>query len=171
MKQTKEIKLAYAAGFLDGEGCIRISKRNPRNGRSISYNLLVNISQKDGEVMDWLYGNFGGIVYLKNKKADSTDWIYEWRITEKQAFNFLKEVFPFLKYKKKQAELAIQFQQRRIFERKRNIPDNGRFTSLTQNELDIRERIYQKMSSLKKEFVKSKNPNVVEYNFKSMVQE
>ena len=28
MKQTKEIKLAYVAGFLDGEGCIRINKRN-----------------------------------------------------------------------------------------------------------------------------------------------
>ena len=167
MKQTKEIKLAYAAGFLDGEGCIRISRRNPRDGRSTSYSLSVMIYQKDGEIMDWLYGNFGGMVYLKNK---TSNWIYEWRVTEVKAYNFLKELLPFLKYKRKQAELAIQFQQRRIFERERNIPDNGRFASLSQNELEIREEIYQKMCALKKEFVKSKNPNVVEYNFKSMVQ-
>lgn len=168
MKQTKEIKLAYAAGFLDGEGCIRISKRNPRNGRSTSYNLLVSIAQKDGNIMDWLFGNFGGMVYLKNKNKDN--WIYEWRVTEVKAYNFLKELLPFIKYKKKQAELAIQFQQRRIFERKRNIPDNGKFMSLSENELKKREEIYQKMRLIKKEFVKSKNPNIVEYNFKSMVQ-
>lgn len=171
MKQTKEIKLAYAAGFLDGEGCIRISKRLPRNGKSISYNLLVMITQKDGEIMDWLYGNFGGTVYLKNKLRNGDNWIYEWRVSEVKAYNFLKEILPFLRYKKRQAELAIQFQQRLIFERKRNIPDNGRFTSLSDNELIERERIYQEMSRIKKEFVKSKNPNVVEYTFKSMVQE
>src|SRR3990167_3559029 len=139
MKQTKEIKLAYTAGFLDGEGCIRISKRNPRNGRRISYNLSVVIYQKDGEIMDWLYGNFGGMVYLKNKGDKSDNWIYEWRVTEVKAYQFLKTLLPFLKYKKKQAELAIQFQQRRIFERERNIPDNGRFAPLTQIELYKRE--------------------------------
>ncbi len=171
MKQNRALILSYTAGFLDGEGCIRISKRLPRNNKSMSYNLFVNITQKDGEIMDWLQGNFGGTIFLKNKSKDGKDWIYEWRITEVKAFNFLKEILPFLKYKKKQAELAIMFQQRRIFERKRNIPDNGRFASLSQDELDKREVIYQEMSALKKLFRKSKNPNIVEYNFKSMVQE
>ena len=169
MKQNKALKLAYAAGFLDGEGCIRITKRDSRNGRSSQYGLFVNISQKDGEIMDWLYGNFGGMVYLKNKANDY--WIYEWRLSDRNAYDFLKEILPFLRYKKHQAELAIQYQQRRIFERKRNVPDNGRFASLSQSELDIREKIYQEMCELKKVYVKAKNPNVVKYNFKSMVQE
>lgn len=169
MKQNKASKLAYAAGFFDGEGCIRISKRKPRHGRSTSYNLLIMVYQKDGEIMDWFYGNFGGVVYLKDKSGNN--WIYEWRLSEKKAFNFLKDILPFLKYKKKQAELAIRFQQRRIFERERNVPDNGRFSPLTKSELDERESIYQEMSDLKKSFIKSKNPNVIEYTFKSMVQE
>lgn len=169
MKQNKALILAYTAGFLDGEGCIRINKRLPKNNRSMSYNLFVSITQKDGEIMDWLQGNFGGTILLNNKRKKS--WIYEWRITEVKAFNFLKEILPFLKYKKKQAEIALQFQQRRIFERKRNIPDNGRFASLSQNELDKREEIYQEMCAIKKIFRKCKNPNVVEYTFKSMMQE
>lgn len=171
MKQERALKLSYAAGFVDGEGCIRISKRNPRNGRSTSYNLLVMVTQKDGEIMDWFYGNFGGMVYLKNKDTYGSDWIYEWRLNELQAYKFLKELLPFLRYKRKQAELAIQFQERRIFGRKKTLDDRQRFTSLTEHELEEREKIYQEMSRLKKVFIKSKNPNVVEYTFNSMVQE
>lgn len=170
MKQDKKTKLAYAAGFLDGEGCIKIAKRNPRNGRSANYSLLVSITQKDGRPVDWLFGNFGGVVYLKNKKTDGSNWIYEWRSTDTGAYKFLKSVVPFLLVKKEQAELAIQFQERREFARKRNKPDNGRFASLTKDELSKREEIYQKMSELKWQYKKSKNPNVKEYTFKSMVQ-
>lgn len=169
MKQSNASKHSYAAGFLDGEGCIKITKRKPRNGRSTNYGLLVSITQKDGRPIDWLYGNFGGVVYLKNKSNDN--WIYEWKVTEKSAYEFLKKVYPLLKVKKEQAMLAIRFQERRINARKRSNPDNGRFTLLSDRELEIREEMYKEMSILKKQYQKSKNPNVKEYNFKSMVQE
>jgi len=170
MKIDNKTKYAYAAGLLDGEGCIRIGKRLPRNGRSTAYNLNVQISQKDGKMIDWLYGNFGGVVYLQRKHNDTT-WIYVWIVTDIKAFDFLKKVLPFMIYKKPQAELAIRFQQRRIFEHKRTNGEKGRYTSLTESELCEREKIYQEMSKMKKAFVKSKNPNVVDYTLKTMVQE
>ena len=88
-----------------------------------------------------------------------------------KAYNFLKEILPFLKYKKKQAEMVIRFQQRRILGRKRNTPDNGRFAPLEKHEIEEREKICEMLSQQKKVFNKSKSPSVIEYNFKSMVQE
>lgn len=170
MNKENAVKYAYAAGFVDGEGCLKMSKRNPRNGRAVNYGILVSVVQKDARPLDWLVGNFGGMIYLKNKKLDSSDWIYEWRVSEQRAYEFLKKISPFLKVKREQADLLVRFQERRIFERKRNNPDNGRFAPLTPHEIEVREELYKEVSRLKRQYAKSKNPSVVEYNFKSMVQ-
>mgnify|MGYP001573491174 CR=1 FL=1 len=168
MKKDRQAILAYAAGIIDGEGCIRIVTRKPRCGRSTSHSLMLQVAQKDGILMDWLYGNFGGMVYMKNKKTDGTDWIYEWRVMESKAESVLKQVLPFLTVKKPQAELGLRFQTHKTGAG--NYGD-GRYKPLSENELSLRAELAKKMSELKKEYKKSKNPNVVEYTFKSMVQE
>ena len=168
MKKDRQAVLAYAAGIIDGEGCIRITTRQPRNNRSFQHSLLVMVAQKDGSLMDWLYGVFGGVVYLKNKRTDGTDWIYERRVMENKAAEVLKQVLPFMTVKKRQAELALQFQTHKTGAG--NYGD-GRYKPLSQHEIELRNRLAQEISELKKKYQKSKNPNVVEYNFKSMVQE
>lgn len=165
MNKENSIKLAYAAGFFDGEGCIRIVHRNGRNGKSDQYSLYVSIVQKDGKPIDWMYGNFGGMVYLKNKNGG--DWIYEWRVMDTKAYEFLKKIEPFLIYKKEQVQIGIRFQERLKYGRKHT---GGRYTSLTDAEQAQRKDMHDQMIEAKKRFTKSKNPNVVEYTFKSMVQ-
>lgn len=168
MKKDKQTKLAYAAGIIDGEGCIRIVTRKPRYGRSAQHSLMLQVAQKDGILMDWLYGVFGGMIYLKNKKTDGTDWIYEWRVMDNKAAEVLKQVLPLLTVKRKQAELALRFQTHKTGAG--NYGD-GRYKPLSENELQLREKLAQEISELKRQYQKSKNPNVVEYTFKSMVQE
>ena len=168
MKKDKQSILAYVAGIIDGEGCIRIVTRKPRNGKSTQHSLMLQVAQKDGILMDWLYGNFGGMVYLKNKRTDGSDWIYEWRVMEKKAAEVLKQILPFLTVKKRQAELGLRFQTHKTGAG--NYGD-GRYKPLSEHELQLRENIAQEISKAKKEYRKSKNPNVVEYTFKSMVQE
>lgn len=168
MKKDKQAILAYAAGIIDGEGCIRIVTRKPRNGKSTQHSLMLQVAQKDGILMDWLYGVFGGMVYLKNKKTDGTDWIYEWRVMENKAAEVLKQILPFLTVKKHQAELGLRFQTHKTGAG--NYGD-GRFKPLSEHELHLRDNLAKEISELKKEYRKSKNPNVVEYTFKSMVQE
>ena len=168
MKKDKQAILAYAAGIIDGEGCIRIVVRKPRNRRSTQHSLILQVAQKDGILMDWLYGNFGGMVYLKNKRTDGSDWIYEWRVMERKAAEVLKQVMPFLTVKKRQAELGLRFQTHKTGAG--NYGD-GRYKPLSEHELKLREKLAQEISQAKKEYLKSKNPNVVEYTFKSMVQE
>ena len=156
MKQTKAIKLAYVAGFLDGEGCIMIVKRKPRNKErvSYSYSILVTISQRDGKIMDWLYGNFGGSIRWKDRKNPT----YEWVITHRKAEKFLKDILPFLKYKKPQAILALNLQQRLY---KTNKKRNGTCEVLLDNELKIREQMRLKCRELKHVYQESKHPNVL----------
>lgn len=146
MKQSKIAKLAYAAGFIDGEGFIGLVKENrtiPR-GKSIQHTLRVCIGQQDGEIMDWLVGNFGG--YIHNVKRDNS---YMWQITTKKAYYFLKQIEPFLKYKRPQARLAIRYYERFLIGNEKR-----RYQQLSQNELDKRELLYLELKDLKKVFKK-----------------
>jgi hypothetical protein len=133
-----KIDLSYIAGFFDGEGYIGILKRK-RKEWNTEYFLQISIGQKDGAIMNWIKESFGGNIYLV--KRDNS---YSWIVSNKVAHNFLKNIIPFLKYKKPQAELGLQFYKNRDL--RRPIP---------QTELERREMIYQEMKSLKKIFTKS----------------
>lgn len=168
MKQNKSIKYSYAAGILDGEGRIRINRLSPRGYMvSPNYSLIVAISQKDGRIIDWLYGNFGGVVYLKNKKSfitGTTNWIYVWQTDNLKALEFLKKVYPFLKLKKDQAAIAIRFQGRK----RNNNDSNNKRLKLSEKEIEVREKLYLLLSLKKKDFKKSKQKNIRECSFNSL---
>ena len=109
MKNNQD--LSYLAGFFDGEGCISILKTTKKDWNP-SYFLQAQIGQKYGSTLDWVKENFGGNVY---KKRDQT-----WIVTNFKAYEFIKLVEPFLKYKKPQAELAIKFYEERILRAKKH---------------------------------------------------
>lgn len=146
------------AGFVDGGGCIMIAKRNPRKTKSgkprinISYSVLLTISQRDGAIMDWLVGNFGGTVLWKDRKNPT----YVWTITHKKASSLLKELLPFLRYKKPQAEIALRLQPR--LEKTLKGRD-GKALPLTDNELKKREELYLECKRLKHDYKESKYRN------------
>ncbi len=153
MKKSNQTKLSYAAGILDGEGCITINKKKIRNGNYKglfdNYYLSVIVTQKDGKIVDWLYGNFGGCIYL-HWKGTKTGYSHEWVLNYQNAASFLKQILPFLTYKKPQAEVAIRFQSR----------INVGQTHLNEHELNIRKKIYEELSSLKHISTYSKHPNI-----------
>lgn len=145
--------LSYLAGFFDGEGSISILKRakiNPKTGErwNFSHFLRVSIGQKDGETLDWIKDNFGGNVYLVSR-----DGSYIWAISDYKAYEFTKIIFPFLRYKKPQAELAIKFYEDRIINSRRMT--KHKHTSLTNRELRMREKMFEEMKLLKKTIIKS----------------
>lgn len=151
MNKNNTEKLSYAAWFIDGEGTIVITKRkNRRNPTQYQYSILLWVYQKDWEIMDWFVWNFWWIVYLKDRRSNP---IYEWMLTHKKAYEFIKKVLPFLKYKKPQAELAIRFQERLSKTTRwadwRNMPLDSR-------ELEIRSQMYEEMKWLKHIFKKSR---------------
>ncbi len=138
-----KIDLAYIAGFIDGEGCIGILKRQRKNF-SPEYHIYVSVGQKDAQILDWLAKNYSGAIH--HVKRDGS---YMWNLSYNNAYNFLKQILPYLKYKKPQAQLALSFYEQTDHRGK------GMGGRLTQPEINRREELLLKLKSLKREFIES----------------
>ena len=109
--------LAYTAGLIDGEGCICISMNKPSNKNGLTLDnhfLRVRIAITDKEVVEWLKNTFGGFTSNNsNCPSKRKHWkvLWVWCISSIQAKDFLKMIYPYLRIKKKQAELAIRFRE------------------------------------------------------------
>lgn len=135
-----ELKVAYAAGLMDGEGSVIIHKSKR------SYWLQTRITNTDRGLLEFMKRNFGGFIAKQgaagpNSGPRRTKECWYWAITTNQAAAFLVEVIPYLIVKKPQAEIAIEFQDR-IHKA------NG--IRLTDEELKIRESYKQRISCLNK---------------------
>jgi hypothetical protein len=106
---TKE-QLAYAAGILDGEGCIHISSRKTK-GDMPCICLGVAISNTDRRVIDWLLDTFkAGAVFTRPAKERRKE-SYSWSLQSEQAEDFLTLVRPYLIIKGEQADVGFELRE------------------------------------------------------------
>ena len=101
MSTSEHINNAYAAGLVDGEGCITIE-----NQRNHMY-LLIQVCNTDPRVCIWLKERFGGAIRTQQQK----NWkrMYRWAVTTVKAKEFLTAIYPYLIIKKEQADIAFAF--------------------------------------------------------------
>jgi len=109
MRVPKLIR-AYCAGFIDGEGTIYILKQT--RGKSTWHYIKVEASNTNKAPLEYLQSNYGGTIYEHIRQGEHRKIIYIWCLSTRRAFTFLKEIEPYLKVKHKQAQLAIQLQER-----------------------------------------------------------
>ena len=83
-------KLAYLAGLIDGEGCLKIENHGT---------IRLIIGMTDRKAIYWIYQTFGGNIGIdKTKKGKN---FYVWRMNQgKDLFYLLLLVMPFLITKK-----------------------------------------------------------------------
>ena len=86
-----EAELAWAAGFFDGEGTVRISKPMPRNTGA----LLVSMANTDYQTVEWFQQRWPGYVkpykpVLRKRQA------WRWQIGATKAAAFLVAIRPFV---------------------------------------------------------------------------
>ena len=142
MKQQKCFLYAYAAGLVDGEGCIMIVKCKSCLSRpkpcNYFYSKLV-VGMLDREGIDVLQGLFGGRInsYMWGEKMG-----YYWVIQANKALEPLKKLYPFLRVKKAQAEVAIALQTR--------VSNHFSRRTITPEELKVREHYFNKIKELRK---------------------
>jgi len=69
-----DIERGYIAGFIDGEGCIAITKRMARSGRNYSYRVEVIVAQanRGRAVLDWLQARIGGRIHETHNGTQAT---------------------------------------------------------------------------------------------------
>lgn len=139
----KDTDLAWIAGFFDGEGCVCIyrSKEAPSqlrpNGRG-RHVLNLTLTQNNKEILDWVASVFGGRV-----RSYRENICYRWYLCgrDKQRA-FLYAVLPYLKLKKRQAELALEYLD--------TVLDAKQGYSPTPNDvLEIRQHILEEVKGLK----------------------
>ena len=103
-----EFKIAWAAGIMDGEGCVGVRWNKKRK----SFTLVVSVTNTDPRMLITLKRMFGGSIQLahsKNYKPHyKTTW--GWFLVSTGACAMLQTVLPHLVVKRDQAELAITFQ-------------------------------------------------------------
>ena len=107
------IDLAYLAGLIDGEGSVIVNPYCPREGQRFKqYNLRVLVVNTNKEILEWIKSIFGGGVYSHGKpESIKHKQCYTWNIDAKKAEILLREVFPYLKIKKPQAKVALEFRK------------------------------------------------------------
>lgn len=139
-------EIIYIAGFFDGEGNINIYKIDTKNNTEVQrrlvpkYELSIAIYNTDKGIMEWLSSVFGGYFQVRNRTntiSHKEGWkeSYAVRMTSNQAFEFLNLVYPYLRIKKKQADIAIAFQGVKI-------KKTSRFAKVTSEQLEFFENSY-----------------------------
>lgn len=112
MDKLNEIEIGYIAGFVDGEGCVGIHKRKHKNkfGQWIGYSGILQISNTNKEVMEWLKKKCGvsSEIYYKHPKGNRKA-AYGISFNKSESYSLLKIILSHLIVKKQQAEIFLLF--------------------------------------------------------------
>ncbi len=109
MKITKQ----YAAGMLDADGSVAISRQVPKKDSiHVRYQARVTVTNNCPRVAEAFKETFGGGVYCQDfrKKNPNHRPVYSWIAIGHTATRFLQSVLPYLLVKSNQAELVVELQ-------------------------------------------------------------
>jgi hypothetical protein len=152
MAEISKEDLIYIAGFFDGEGCVSILKRKDKHHTDFTYSLIASIAQKNPSPLEEIINlfGFGKLHYLESTKN------YSVLFAGKFADDFLCQIIPYLRIKKDQAVLGIEF-------RKNTIRKIGKWESVGEEMVNLREEYYLKMKSMKKPHMLVENTSTNNY--------
>jgi hypothetical protein len=138
----------YAAGFFDGEGCIRIDrlsipKSDARPTGYYRYQLKTSVCQANPLPLIELQKLFGGKLHTDNaarNKSLKNRTRHGWITWSRISYDFLVSVRPFLIVKAEEADLAISFfeemeSNRTLFRVHRGRPPNKADIHLSRNQI------------------------------------
>lgn len=94
-----ETKKAYISGFFDGEGSIGIG--GPGNNQ-----VIVRLGQNIIDPLEEIRSIYGGTI-TEDKRGKYIG--YQWKITSRNAKEFLQDILPHSIIKKKQIQIGLDF--------------------------------------------------------------
>lgn len=100
--------IAWAAGIVDGEGCIRTTRHRHR-----ALSVELTVTNTDPRMLFKLRELFGGNICQQRKASEKGRATWCWRVHCENAICILETLLPFLIVKRDQASLAISFRQLR----------------------------------------------------------
>jgi hypothetical protein len=110
MRETSDTDWAYAAGFVDGEGCIAVTRSFVPLRNRFYYSVHVVVANNQREVLDWMAANWSGWVVsvVARGRSSVTKDSWTWRgPTPANSKPFLAGIRPYLRVKLPQCENAL----------------------------------------------------------------
>lgn len=101
---------AYAAGLVDGEGCIGIAHSNG----VYSIRVDVGMTVKASSLLRLLQAQYGGKIRLHRAKTDRWEAAEGWTVHGAEAAAFLLRLQPYLRLKAEQAQIALRVEEIRL---------------------------------------------------------
>ncbi len=101
-----ETDIAYLAGVIDSDGCIRVERLKHKNG-SVSYGAIVTVQQVESQAVELAWSLFGGARLVILDKRPNSQTMLRWTAKSQKAIKALVAVRPYLRIKTRQADNAI----------------------------------------------------------------
>jgi hypothetical protein len=108
MQVRKEDRI-YAAGLVDGEGCVGINRHHNKNTCGTYYTAFVRIEMTYPQILKWMQHTFGGS-FLPLKKRGNCKQTYVWGLYADNALKFLEKIYPYTKLKVRHIHVIRQLQ-------------------------------------------------------------
>ena len=114
MALMSKLQAAYLAGLIDGEGYIGILETKRGNKaewhslREFMYSPVMKVAMTNKEIIEWLHNSFGGTFEVRKAHGNARE-SYAWTCRKASVREFLKHIHPYLKVKRKQAEVIFRF--------------------------------------------------------------
>lgn len=100
--KTNNLRIAWAAGFIDGEGCISVQDCTARGASRRQFQGFVDVAQTKPAPLDELVRLLGGRV--RPYRED-----FYWRLYGVSAAAAVRRILPYMIGKRQQAELLLEF--------------------------------------------------------------
>ena len=109
--QMRKTDLAYIAGLMDGEGYISVNRSKPKRKKGwIQLYPMVVFSSVDNVLVRWLGETIGmGTTYIGRDEGNHRGRKSLSVRKQSDVMKFLKNIYPYLKLKRRQAELVMEF--------------------------------------------------------------
>jgi hypothetical protein len=133
---VSDTEAAYAAGILDGEGSISLTRVHKDRYPSPQ----VSVASTDRELLEWLQARFGGSIVRKRTYKPHHSQSYDWKVTDRKALRVLKRVRPFLVIERKVKRCDLL-----LTEYLACTPRNGRYTT---EQLERKQLLIERFASL-----------------------
>lgn len=138
--QLSETDLAYAAGLIDGEGCIRINIGTTTLGQRKD-GLVLSVAMTNPLPIHFLHKLFDGNIDYREISNKQPTWT--WYVSTRLAVEILEKLYPYMLVKKEQAIIAILFGE--------TMSPSYRARGVPSNVLNIRKYLAEQCSTMKKE--------------------
>lgn len=111
VREQQAFSIEWAAGFLDGEGCIHIARQTYRGKRGATFVLRVYIVQNNREVLEHFRDGVGidARIYKVKRLTAHNKQVYTLNFQGKKALSLIAMLAPHLVRKREEAQVAMTY--------------------------------------------------------------